>query len=286
MLLRDAPRAVLVQRGVRGTPSYPAALEDLRDPPGTLFVRGRLPQAGTSAVAIVGARAATPYGRALAARLARDLAARGVVIVSGLAHGIDAAAHEGALAENGVSVGVLASGVRQVTPADHEPLGARLIERGALVSETEDGPPFGRGAFVKRNRLVAALAQATIVVEASEQSGALRTAEFARTLGRTVFAVPGDVDRAASRGTLALLRGGARVCADAGDVLPHLPVPETPPQDPEARLLATLSAAPRTVDDLAKSAGLPASDALARLLQLQWAGLAVSQPGGRWSARA
>lgn len=284
MLLRDAPRAAHVRGIERGTPDYPAGFGELPDPPRAVYVRGCWPLALERTVAIVGARSATPYGRTLANRLAHDLAARGVVVVSGLAHGIDAAAHEGALSAGGVSVGVLASGVRQVTPPDHESLAARLCKRGAVLAEREDGPPFGRGAFVKRNRLIAALAHATIVVEASERSGALSTAAAARGLGRLVFAVPGDVDRPASRGTLGLLRKGARVCADAGDVLPHLPVGAAA-RDPESRLLAALEAAPLSLDVLAQRTGLEAPDALARLLELQWAGLAVSQPGGRWSVR-
>ena len=286
MLLRDAPRAVVVQRIGRESPGYPAGLAELRDDPPQLFVRGRLPAAGTPAVAIVGSRAATPYGRAFATRIARDLAARGVAVVSGLAHGIDAAAHEGALAAAGITLGVLASGVRQVTPAGHELLAERVCERGALVSEQEDGPPFGRGAFVKRNRIVAALADAVVVVEASERSGALSTADVARRLGRPLFAVPGDVDRVMSQGTLALLRGGARVCADAGDVLAVLPKPAVDASDPDARLLAALSGSPCTLEVLAAAAGVTAPDALARLLRLQWSGLAVGMPGGRWSTRA
>ena len=286
MLLRDAPRAVVVQRIGRESPGYPAGLAELRDDPLQLFVRGRLPAAGTPAVAIVGARAATPYGRAFATRIARDLAARGVAVVSGLAHGIDAAAHEGALAAAGITLGVLASGVRQVTPAGHELLAERVCERGALVSEQEDGPPFGRGAFVKRNRIVAALADAVVVVEASERSGALSTADVARRLGRPLFAVPGDVDRVMSQGTLALLRGGARVCADAGDVLAVLPKPAVDASDPDARLLAALGVSPCTLEVLAAAAGVTAPDALARLLRLQWSGLAVGMPGGRWSTRA
>lgn len=286
MVLRDAPRAVVVQRIGRESPAYPAGLAELRDPPLCMFVRGRLPDAGTPAVAIVGARAATPYGRAFATRIARDLAARGVAVVSGLAHGIDAAAHEGALAADGITLGVLASGVRQVTPAGHESLAERVCGRGALLSEQEDGPPFGRGAFVKRNRIVAALANAVVVVEASERSGALSTAEVARRLGRPLFAVPADVDRASSQGTLALLRGGARVCADAADVLAVLPKPAAGASDPDARLLAVLSASPLTLEALAAAAGVAAPDALARLLRLQWSGLAVGMPGGRWSTRA
>ncbi len=281
----DAPRGVALQRVSREAPGYPGPLGELRDAPAQLFVRGVWPGSGTPSVAIVGARAATPYGRRLAHRLAHDLARRGVAIVSGLAHGIDAAAHEGALAADGVTLAVLASGARQITPADHAPLADRIAVRGAIVSEREDGPPFGKGAFVKRNRIVAALAHATIVVEASEQSGALSTAAVARTLGRPVFAVPGDVDRATSRGTLGLLRHGARVCADAGDVLPHLPSASVASDDAESRLIAALSDSPEPLEAITRACGLAPGEALAHLLQLQWAGIAVSAPGGRWSAR-
>jgi DNA processing protein len=154
-----------------------------------------------------------------------------------------------------------------------------------VVSEVAEGGPFGRGAFVKRNRIVAALASATIVVEASEESGALSTAAVARALGRALLAVPADIDRPASRGTLALLRSGARVCADAGDVLAALGPAPAAATDPDARLRAGLTAAPVTVESLAASCGLSPADALARLLALQWSGLAVSHPGGRWSSR-
>jgi DNA processing protein len=254
-------------------------------PPGRLHVwGGELPPVH-AAVAIVGARAATAYGLANAGRLARDLAAQGVVVVSGLALGIDAAAHAGALAGGGRTVAVIASAFARLTPESHRPLAERIAAAGAVVSEVSEGGPFGRGAFVKRNRLVAALAAATVVVEASEQSGALSTAAVARALGRVVLAVPGDIDRPASRGTLALLRSGARVCADAGDVLAALG-PATPDAlDPDTRLRARLTPAPVSVESLAAASGLAPADALARLLRLQWSGLAVTHPGGRWSAR-
>ena len=284
-LLRDAPREAGVWRCERGGPDWPTALEALRAVPHALWLRGEPLPPRERTVAVVGSRSATAYGRTMAERLARDLVTHGITVVSGLAHGIDAAAHEGALAGGGRTVAVIASGVTRPTPADHTALAERVALAGTLVSETRDGGPFGRGAFVKRNRLIAALAEVTVVVEAGEQSGALATAAAARALGRTVFAVPGDVDRPGSQGTLRLLREGARVCAQAGDVLAVLPRPAVS-LDPNARLRSALSLGPQSVEALAAAADLTPADALARLLRLQWSGLAVSHAGGRWTARA
>lgn len=281
--VRETPVPSGVRRLERGHAEWPEAFAGPVRSPMALHVRGGpLPPLARS-VAIVGSRAATPYGRDLAHRLARDLAAQGITVVSGLARGVDAAAHEGALA-TGRTVAVLGSGLDTVTPPEHAGLAERIVRAGALVAERAAGPPFGRGAFVRRNRIVAALASVTVVVEAGEGSGALTTAGFARDLGRTVLAVPGDVDRPGSRGPLALLRSGAPPCADAGDVLAHLPALAT--DDPDARLRAALGREPATVEWLAERAGLAPADALARLLRLGWAGLAVSGPGGRWTVRA
>ncbi len=285
MRVRDAPATRAIRTLERGTRDYPAGLEALADAPPRLHVWGGGLPPVRRAVAIVGARAATPYGLRLAGLLARDLAARGVVVVSGLARGIDAAAHAGALAGGGRTIAVIASSFARLTPESHRPLAARIAAAGAVVSEVAEGGPFGRGAFVKRNRIVAGLAAATVVVEAAETSGALTTAAVARSLGRALLAVPGDVDRPASRGTLALLRAGARPCADAGDVLAVLgPVPPAP-GDPDAGLRAALAAEPASVESLAIACGLGPEEVLARLLGLEWSGLAVSHPGGRWSAR-
>ncbi len=286
MLLRDAPVPRAVRTLERGATGYPAALGPLADSPARLHVWGGQLPPEHAAVAIVGSRAATPYGLAIADRLARDLAAHGVVVVSGLARGIDAAAHVGALAGGGRTVAVIASSLACITPECHLPLAIRIAAAGAVVSEVSEGGPFGRGAFVKRNRIIAALAAATVVVEASEHSGALSTAAVARALGRALLAVPGDIDRPASRGTLALLRAGARPCADAGDVLAVLGPPPLDALDPDARLRARLTASPAGVESLAVACGLAPADALARLLKLTWSGLAVSHPGGRWSSRS
>ena len=271
----------------RGDEDFPPGLLDLGDPPAELHVRGVLP-APDRMVAIVGSRAATPYGLTQAERLASDLAGLGCVVVSGLARGIDAAAHEGALAAGGATVAVLPGGLAAITPVQHRPLAERIARRGALVTEWPDDHGVTRAQFVQRNRLIAALAQATVVVEAAERSGALSTAAVARTLGRALLAVPGDVDRVTSRGANALLRAGAKVCESAADVLAALPAPL--PGDrgagEEARLAAALAERPLPVETLAAAAGLALDRALAALLRLEWAGAAEAHPGQRWSRRA
>lgn len=287
-LVRETPRPDVRRAIARGGPEWPSALEALRDPPAVLFAEGgRLPELA-HAVAIVGARAATAYGRERSHRLAHDLAVAGYTVVSGLARGIDAAAHEGALAAGGRTVAVLPSGLETITPPEHVALAGRIRRSGALVSEVREGGPFGPGAFVRRNRLIAALAAATVVVEAGERSGALTTAAFAERMGRLRFAVPGDLDRPGSLGPLEQLRRGARVCADAGDVCSALARAghAAPPGDARARLSSALTPESRTVEALAASAGLSVADTLAHLMALEWAGLASCRPGGRWVRRS
>ena len=267
--------------GVRTLPrdeaDYPTGLRDLADAPRVLFVRGRLPERDRT-VAIVGSRAASPYGLAQAESLAADLARAGCVVVSGLARGIDAAAHRGALAVGGASVAVLPGGLDAVTPRHHAALAESLCVRGGLVSERASGPPQP-WVFLERNRLIAALAAVTVVVEAAVRSGALSTAAAARRLRRPVLAVPGDVDRETSRGTHALLRAGAGWCERAGDVLRVL---DGGGADAGSRLRAALAVAPRTADELASAAGLRVDETLALLLELEWAGAAEPLPGQRW----
>ena len=271
-------------------PAYPAALRELPDPPSVVFVRGAALPAADRAVAIVGARAATPYGASLATRLAADLARLGVVVVSGLARGIDAAAHRGALAAGGVTVAVLPSGLDCVTPSHHQDLAEQIVAgAGTLMTELAAGGPRFKGEFVKRNRLIAGLCAATVVVEAAEGSGALHTAAFAQALGRAVLAVPGDVDRPASRGAHALLREGARLCEDAGDVMRTIAEWRASHGGsaaicgPEERLLEMLGSEGLLAEDLAARAGLDLPQTLAALLSLQWAGLAAPLPGQRWA---
>ena len=268
----------------RGAPGYPQGFEALADPPARVYVWGDELAEQAACAAIVGSRAATPYGLSVAERLARDLALAGVTVVSGLARGIDSAAHTGALAGGGRTLAVIASGYEKI-PAAAARLAGAIVRSGAVMSEVGEGGPFGKGAFVKRNRLIAAAAAVTVVVEAAEDGGGLTTAAAARDMGRTVMAVPGDLDRPASRGTLGLLRTGARVCGDAGDVLAAMgPLPARG-SDPDARLRARLGGAPLTTEALAEATGLGVEETLARLWRLQLSGLAESHPGGRWSAR-
>jgi DNA processing protein len=261
---------------------YPPALRDLADAPPRVYTLGAAVPARSRCVALVGSRAASPYGRAMADRLARDLAALGFTIVSGLARGIDDAAHRGALAAGGSTIAVVPCGLDALAP--REPLAAELAARGTLLSELASGPPFGRGAFVRRNRLIAALSSVTVVVEAAERSGALTTAAFAKRLGRPVAAVPGDLDRPTAHGVLALLRDGATACGGAGDVLALVGPAAAPAADadPLARLAAALDDVPATVEALAARAVVPLPEALAALLQLQWAGVAAAAGGQRW----
>ena len=269
----------------RGAPGYPAGFEALADPPARVYVWGGDIPAQSECAAVVGSRAATPYGLAVAERLARDLAMAGVTVVSGLARGIDSAAHAGALAGGGRTIAVIASGYEKIPTGESARLAGQVVRSGAVLSEVGEGGPFGKGAFVKRNRLIAACAAVTVVVEAAEDGGGLTTAAAARALGRTVLAVPGDLDRPASRGTLGLLRTGALVCGDAGDVLAALGPLALRGSDPDARLRSRLGSSPLATEALAEACGLGVEEALARLWRLELSGLAESHPGGRWSTR-
>jgi DNA processing protein len=288
MLVAERPRAAgdAVRATERESPAYPRALLDLADAPARVYLRGSdVPPCG-ACVAIVGSRAASPYGLAMAGRFAGDLASLGYTIVSGLARGVDAAAHRGALRAGGRTVAVVPSGLDHVTPEPHGPLADEVAASGALLSEVAAGPPFGRGAFVKRNRLIAALAGVTVVVEAAERSGALSTAAVALRLGRGLCAVPGDLDRPTALGVLALLRGGASACGNAADVvaaMPQgLPVAAVRAADPLARLREALGGQAATVETLAAAASLDLPEALALLLRLRWSGIAEELPGQRW----
>ena len=283
---------------------YPPGLRELADPPARVYLRGGpLPEVA-GAVAIVGSRAASDYGIAQAGRIAADLSRMGFVVVSGLARGIDAAAHRGALAAGGRTVAVIPSGLDAITPRHHRGLAEEVAARGTLLSEWAHGDPRGLHVFVQRNRLIAALAAATVVVEAAIVSGALSTAAAATRLGRAVLAVPGDVDRETARGCHALIRRGAALCEQASDVLAviggrrerrgagpaprhHRPLGPAPSsagdRPPEARVLEALDRAPRTVDALAAAAGLGVPETLAALLALSWAGVARARPGQRWT---
>lgn len=205
---------------------YPRLLGEIHGPPELLYVKGTLLEEDEAAVAIVGTRGATPYGLAIAGQLAEELAACGVTVVSGLAEGIDAAAHEGALKAGGRTIAVVGHGLARIYPSQHQKLSERIAESGCIVSEfpMEEKPnPWN---FPKRNRIIAGLSLGTVVVEAPFKSGALITARFAMEQGREVFAVPGPVSSRQSEGTHALLKDGAKLVGRVEDILeelaPHL----------------------------------------------------------------
>jgi DNA processing protein len=257
----------------------PTLLRAIHDPPARLYLRG----AGEArllvqhAVAIVGARACSPYGAQVARRLGRELARAGVVVVSGLARGIDGEAHRGALETDGHTVAVLGCGIDRDYPAAHAELARQIAERSLLVSEYEPGVEPAPWRFPARNRIVAGLCAATIVVEARERSGALITADFALEEGREVFAVPGEITSALSAGANALLRLGATPLTAASDVLEALGIePDPAPVVPQGPLLELL---PATADELVRKTGLPPGEVVAALAELELAGLATEGDG-------
>ena len=268
--------------------AYPAALREIADPPPVLFVRGRLTEADRVAVALVGTRRATPYGRAVAERLAADLARAGITVVSGLARGIDTFAHRAALSAGGRTIAVLGSGLDQVYPAENTLLARRILapDAGALVAEFPPGVPPDAVNFPRRNRIIAGLARATVIVEADLRSGALITAEFALEQGREVLAVPGSILSGMSAGPNELIRQGAAPATSADDILEALgltgkPLAETGRQPPlalldadETAMLGALGQEPRHVDELARHLGQPAGRISAHLASLEVKGLA------------
>jgi DNA processing protein len=205
-----------------GGDGYPGLLSRIADPPAMLFVRGRLEPCDSLAVAVVGARNASPYGKRVAWQLAGGLARAGYTVVSGLARGIDAAAHRGALDAGGRTIAVLGTGVLNIYPPEHADLATEVISRGALVSEAPPLADGHAGSFPQRNRIVSGLTLGTVVVEAAERSGALITARLATEQGREVFAVPGQIDCRTARGCHGLIRDGAKLVQGIDDILEEL----------------------------------------------------------------
>jgi DNA processing protein len=276
----------------RSDRAFPPRVAAIHDPPLGLFVRGsaELELLGRRTVAIVGARACSPYGTAVALAFGRELAAAGVVVVSGLARGVDAAAHRGAL-DAGTTVAVLGCGIDRDYPRAHAGLARSIVERGLILSEYAPGIEPAPWRFPARNRIVAGLADATVVVEARERSGALITADFALEEGREVLVVPGEITSHLSRGTNALLRLGATPATSVEDVLAALgvePAPrdrDPPPlAEPAAAVHAILADAPAGADELVRRTGLAAGAVAAALAELELLGL-VSEADGLYRAR-
>lgn len=269
--------------------AYPAALAAISDPPAVLWARGNLTALSRPAVAIVGSRAGSPYGLSVAEHLAADLAGRGIVVVSGLARGIDSAAHRGALAANGSTLAVLGSAADVIYPAEHRDLARRIEADGAVLSELVPGTPPRKPFFPLRNRLISGLSRAVLIVEAGQKSGSLITARCALEQGREVLAVPGNVLSGRNRGGHALLRDGAKIVESADDILEELSVRVAGRPDasgltgPEDLVLRNLPAGePCDLDAIADRTGLPSPRLLPRLFELEMQGLVRRVGGGRF----
>jgi DNA processing protein len=287
------------QLGVRiltwESPDYPFLLSQIPDPPPVLYVRGEIVPGDEWAVAMVGTRKATTYGREVARRLGGELARNGVTIVSGLARGIDGIAHTAALEAGGRTIAVLGSGVDYIYPAEHRRLVPDIMERGAIVSDYPMGTRPEASNFPPRNRIISGLSMGTIVVEAGRRSGALITADFALDQGREVFAVPGSILSPGSLGCNQLLRDGAHVVTEARDVLEVLHLDHVAekqaaravlPENPtEAAIFEGLSAEPRHLDELARASGLAVEVVSSTLVMMELKGM-VRQVGALQYVRA
>jgi DNA processing protein len=282
-----------------GGPGYPAALATIAVPPVLLYLRGSLESCDREAVAIVGSRHGTSYGRKVAERLAGDLSRAGYTIVSGLARGIDAAAHRGALQASGRTLAVLAGGLAKIYPPEHAPLAEEVQAKGALLTEAAMLMEPMACMFPQRNRIISGLVRAVVVVEAAEKSGALITASHAADQGREVFAVPGPVDSPASAGTLQLLRKGAKLARDAGDIIEDLrgiaPLvsgpgeaksPETRPPPPgldHVQLgIWEFLEQKQNVDDIARARGLAVPELMRTLMLLEMKKAVRRLPGNQY----
>ncbi|MEM9015631.1 MAG: DNA-processing protein DprA [Verrucomicrobiota bacterium] len=279
---------------------YPPALRQIHDPPFLLYAKGKLRPSDAAAIGVVGSRRMTHYGREQTRRLSFQLAKAGFCIVSGLARGIDTAAHEAALAADGRTIAVLGSGIGNIYPPENEVLAERITEQGAILSEFPVLYVPDKQSFPLRNRIVSGLSQGLLVVEAPARSGSMITANQALEQGRSVFAVPGPIDRPTSEGCHRLIRAGAALVCEANDIIEDLgaelnslplddssnpnpgpvpvqPAPELAPE--EARLLEELEGREATVDDLAEAVGEASGIVSARLLQLEMKRLVRQLPG-------
>ncbi|HEX7909702.1 MAG TPA: DNA-processing protein DprA [Paraburkholderia sp.] len=279
-------------------PAYPPALLTMPDPPPLLYIKGRLDLLHGRAVALVGSRSATPQGVEDAERFARELSAAGVTVVSGLALGIDGAAHRGGLAGSGGTVAVIGTGADLVYPAAHHALARQIAVQGAIVSEWPLGTPARAANFPQRNRLIAGLVSGVVIVEAAMRSGSLITARLANEMGRDIFALPGSIHAPLSRGCHRIIKQGAKLVETPDEVLEELGFarraaarPAAPPSQPSVsseanseaqRLLTALGHAPTTLEILATRTEMEDAALQATLLQLELAGQVSVLPGGRF----
>ena len=266
-------------------PRYPGVLREIPDPPGVLFCRGELRPQDALGLGIVGTRHPTPYGLRQAERLAGSLARAGLTILSGLARGIDAAAHRGALAAGGRTIAVLGSGVLNIYPPEHADLAREILPHGAVLSEVPPRAVPHGGMFPQRNRIISGMALAVLVIEAGDRSGALITARHAMEQGRDVFALPGHVDDRTSHGCHRLIRDGARLIESADDILEELgplfaaaPRDDGPPihhpaelllNEQEQQVLAAIPGEATSIDEVVRQSGLPIAQVLSTLSVLE-----------------
>jgi DNA processing protein len=272
---------------------YPSQLLQTADPPVLLYARGNPALLSRPAIAVVGSRNATPQGLKSAQDFAAALASSGLCVISGLALGIDAAAHKGALAADGATVAVVGTGADRLYPARNQELARQIIERGVIISEFPLGAPAAAENFPRRNRIISGLARGVLVVEAALQSGSLITARLAGEQGREVFAIPGSIHSPMSKGCHWLIRQGAKLVESAQDILEELgafsqdaPISAQDDQEnldsAEGQVLASLGHDPCTLDELAQRSGLTTDALLALLMGLELEGRIASLPGNRY----
>jgi DNA processing protein len=278
--------------------TFPRQLAEICDPPALLYVRGELLPRDDLTIAIVGSRRCTAYGRKHAYKLAGGLARAGFTIVSGLARGIDAAAHQGAMDAGGRTIAVLATGVRDIYPPEHAELASRIAEQGALVSEFPLNQAARRGVFPQRNRIISGLSLAVLVVEAARTSGALHTVRHAQEQGREVYALPGQVDSLSSAGCLDLIRDGVTLVRNADDIINDLgPLPAPVAAEPdvtihnpreltlnglETEVLNLISVNATHVDEILRATQLPAPRVLSTLTVLEMKRFIRRLPGSQF----
>ena len=273
--------------------AYPRALLEITDPPNVLYVRGNPGLLQKRGLGIVGSRNATPQGLQTAEVFAKALAGAGLSIISGLALGIDAAAHRGALAAGGDTIAVIGTGADRLYPARNKELALAIAEHGAIVSEFPLGTPAIAANFPRRNRIISGLSRGVLVVEAAPESGSLITARLAAEQGREVFAIPGSIHSPVARGCHKLIKQGAKLVETAQDVLeefgnfaePEI-LPETTSASEENQLLGAIGHDPASLDELVERTGFTAEQLLSELLTLELAGQVATLPGNRYQRLA
>jgi DNA processing protein len=278
---------------------YPKRLRDIYDPPALLYVRGELKKEDEFAISIVGSRKTTPYGRWFTEKVSQELARHGVTIVSGMARGIDSLAHWGAISGGGRTIAVLGCGVDVIYPSENRNLFAKIIDRGAILSEFPMGSPPEGGHFPRRNRIISGLSLGVVVVQASEKSGSLITAGYALEQGREVFAVPGNVGTESSRGTHRLIKEGAKLVESSEDILeeilpqwrgerettPKVEIPRPDLTEEEKVLYELLSETPLHIDVMIRESRMDPGKVSSLLLNLELKGMVSQWPGKCFSKK-